>query len=275
MSKKISIITINYNDREGLLQTIGSVVGQTWQDFEFLVIDGGSTDGGKEVLEQYKSQIDYCVSEPDKGVYNAMNKGIRAATGEFIIFLNSGDLLYKTDVLERVQALITNEYGIYYGDVIIKKPNSERHKHYPRKLSFSYFYTGALCHQSCFIQRSLFEEYFYYNEDYKIYSDGEFFIYTICAKNVPYKHLGMTISIYDFTGISSSPKYSVIHDSERMQTIEKYFPLFAEDYKVLSKLNSKRTQQLFYIEKYPIAWKLLKLFMNIQLYFLPKKRRRS
>ena len=270
MSKKISIITINYNDKEGLRKTIESVISQTWQDFEFLVIDGNSSDGGKETILEYESKLDYWVSEPDKGVYNAMNKGIRKATGDFILFLNSGDLLHDKNVLEKVNTQINSDYGIYYGDVIVKKPNSERHKKYPEVLSFSYFYTNALCHQACFIKRSLFEEYFYYNEDYKIYSDGEFFIYTICAKNVPYKHIDLIVSDYDFTGISSNPKYSNIHDSERMQTIEKYFPLFYEDYKALSKLNSKRTQQLFHIEKFPFAWKLVKGFMNLVLLFLPK-----
>jgi len=274
MNKKISIITINYNDKEGLKKTIESVINQTFQDFEFLVIDGNSSDGGKDVLEQYKSHIDYGVSEPDTGVYNAMNKGIRAATGDFVLFLNSGDLLYKNDILGRVNAAINNDYGIFYGDVIVQKPSSRRHKKYPKVLSFSFFYTGALCHQACFIKRSLFDEYFYYNEDYKIYSDGEFFIYTICGKNVPYKHLDMIISVYDFTGISSNPKYAMIHDMERMEAINKHFPLFAEDYKRLSKLNSKRTRQIFYIEKFPVAWMLLKGFINLILFFLPTRRRR-
>lgn len=273
MNKKLSIITINYNDREGLTKTIESVISQTWKAFEFLVIDGNSTDGGKEVMAQYASHIDHAVSEPDKGVYNAMNKGIRAATGDYVLFLNSGDVLHDALVLEKADAMINGDFGIYYGDVIIKKPNSERHKKYPDVLSFSYFYTGALCHQACFIKRQLFQDYFFYNENYKIYSDGEFFIYTICAQNVPYKHLDLIISDYDFTGISSNPKYSQIHDNERMQTIEKYFPLFAEDYKVLSKLNSKRVQQLFYIERFPIAWKLVKFCMNLVLLFLPKPKK--
>src|SRR6476620_8472507 len=134
MNKKISIITINYNDKEGLKKTIESVISQTFKDFEFLVIDGNSSDGGKDVLEQYKAHIDYCVSEPDTGVYNAMNKGIRAATGDFVLFLNSGDLLYKNDILGRVNASIDNEYGIYYGDVIVQKPSSRRHKKYPKVL---------------------------------------------------------------------------------------------------------------------------------------------
>ena len=270
MGEKISIVTINYNDKKGLLQTIESVVSQTWRKFEFIVIDGNSTDGGKEVLEQYSSQIDYCVSEPDKGVYNAMNKGIRVATGDYLLFLNSGDVLYNEKVLESVNSAINGDFGIYYGDVIIKKPDSERHKKYPDVLSFSYFYTGALCHQSCFIQRTLFSDHFFYNEDYKIYSDGEFFIYTICGKNVPYKHLDMIISIYDFTGISSNPKYQELHQQERLKSINKFFPLFAEDYKVLHRLNSKRVRQVFHIEKFPWAWKIAKGFLNLVMVFLPK-----
>ncbi len=86
MSKKISVITVNYNDKAGLERTLESVVNQTWKDFEFVVIDGGSNDGSKELIEKYSDAIDYWVSEPDKGVYNAMNKGIRAANGEFVIF---------------------------------------------------------------------------------------------------------------------------------------------------------------------------------------------
>lgn len=266
---KISIITINYNDKEGLLKTIQSVRSQTWQEFEFLVIDGDSTDGGKEVLAQYDGQIDYWISEPDSGVYNAMNKGIRAATGDYVLFMNSGDLFYNNDVLKNAMALMTGDYGIYYGDVIVKKPHSERHKTYPDELTFSFFYTGALCHQATFIKRQLFYDHFFYNEDYRIYSDGEFFIYTICKIGVPYKHLDLTIAIYDFTGISSTPKYEKLHEEERMKSIRKFFPQFAEDYKVLSKLNAKRTKQLFHIEKFPIAWKITKGFLSLVMVFLP------
>ncbi|SCX82164.1 glycosyltransferase family 2 protein [Flavobacterium caeni] len=267
---KFSIITINYNDHEGLKKTIGSVIGQTFKDYEFLVIDGDSTDGSKHILSQNASRITYAVSEPDSGVYNAMNKGIRAAKGEFIIFMNSGDLFHDPEVLAKADALIDGQHDIYYGDVIVKKPNSERHKTYPNKLTFAYFYTNALCHQATFIRRQLFFDHFLYNEDYKIYSDGEFFLYTICKIGVPYKHIDLTVAIYDFTGISSNPKYEKLHEDERMASIEKFFPQFADDYKVLSKLNAKRTKQLFHIENYPMAWKLTKGFMSLVLLFLPK-----
>lgn len=273
MSKKISIITINYNDKEGLEKTIRSVIGQTYQNFEFLVIDGNSTDGGQQIIAQYAGQIDYWISEPDTGVYNAMNKGIRAATGEFVIFMNSGDSFYNDDVLKNAAAMMNGDYGIYYGDVIVKKPHSERHKKYPDQLTFSFFYTSALCHQACFIKRQLFYDHFFYNENYKIYSDGEFFLYTICKADVPYRHLDLIIANYDFTGISSDPKYGKIHDEERYKSIEKFFPQFADDYKVLSKLNAKRSKQFFHIEQFPIAWKITKGFLSLVLAFLPKMKK--
>ena len=88
--------------------------------------------------------------------------------------------------------------------------------------------------------------------------------------NVPYKHLDLIVSIYDFTGISSNPKYEKLHEEERLKSIDKYFHLFAEDYKVLNKLNSKRVKQIFHIENYPIAWKIVKGFLNLVLLFVPK-----
>ena len=267
---KLSIITVNYNDRYGLSKTIESVISQTYKDFEFLVIDGNSTDGGKDVIAQYADHIDCWVSEADSGVYNAMNKGIRQATGDFVLFLNSGDRLYDDGVLQKVVPSLSDAFGIYYGDVIIKKSHSEKHKKYPDQLSFSYFYTNALCHQACFIKKSLFYDHFFYNEDYKIYSDGEFFIYTICGQNVPYKHLDMIISVYDFSGISTQPDYAKIHEEERFKSINKFFPLFAEDYKVLSQLNSKRVRQVFHIEKFSLAWRMLKGFLNLLMVFVPK-----
>ena len=99
---KFSIITINYNNVEGLRNTIKSVVNQTYTDYEFIIIDGGSTDGSVEVIKEYANIITYWVSEPDKGIYNAMNKGIEVANGEYLNFMNSGDCFYNNDVLQKV-----------------------------------------------------------------------------------------------------------------------------------------------------------------------------
>ena len=114
---KYSIITVNYNNKNGLEMTIKSVLGQTCKDFEYIIIDGGSTDGSVEVIKKYASRIDYWVSEPDKGVYNAMNKGIRKATGDYLNFMNSGDAYHSTSALEIIAGLHSDDdiiIGGYY-----------------------------------------------------------------------------------------------------------------------------------------------------------------
>ena len=268
--KKLSIITINYNDEKGLKDTFESVFNQAYKDFEYLVIDGKSNDGSKKLLETHAHQIDYWVSEPDKGVYNAMNKGIKQAKGEYLLFLNSGDTLYENTTLEEIIPQLDSKNDIYYGDVKRKKENRLSKRTYPEKLDFSFFYSNSLCHQSSFIKRELFERFFYYNENYKIASDWEFFAYAICKENAPYKHLNQVVCLYDFSGMSSQKENANIHLEERLQSIEKYFPAFADDYKDISKLKAKRTQQLFHIQNHKWAWKILKGFMNLILLFLPK-----
>ena len=268
---KISIITINFNDKLGLDKTIKSVLNQTFTDFEFLVIDGGSTDGSTAVIEQNTSKINYWISEKDSGVYNAQNKGIKAATGDFVIFMNSGDTFVDNQVLSNVAGDLTNEFDIYYGDNFkVKADGSKRLKTYPEKLSFSFFYGSCINHQSTFIRRNLFDKFFYYSEDLKIVSDWEFFIYAICKENIPYKYLAKTIANYDFTGISSLDKYKSKVNEERLSVMQKYFPAFVNDYVQVSQLNSKRVQQVLHIQKYPIAWKILKIFISIILVFIPK-----
>jgi glycosyltransferase involved in cell wall biosynthesis len=267
---KISVITVNYNDKKGLSKTIESVLNQTLKNFEFIVIDGGSTDGSKALIEKNAAKISYWVSEKDSGVFNAMNKGIRVATGDFVIFMNGGDCFYNDTVLEEISAELSAEFDIYYGNNYKVSPNSKRLKDYPEKLSFSFFYTSSINHQSTFIRKSLFEKYFYYNENYRIASDWEFFIYCICHQNVPNKYLKTTIAIYDFTGISSNPKFSNIYNEEKKVTFQKYFPAFVDDYKEVSELNSKRFIQFQYIKKHKFAWKFLKAIISLILLFLPK-----
>ena len=272
---KISVITVNYNDRAGLEKTIESVTNQTVKPYEFIIIDGGSDDGSKELIEQNQDKISYWVSESDKGIYNAMNKGIKIATGDFVIFMNGGDCFYTNSVLEEIMPDLTPEFDIYYGNCYKMRPNSKRLKTYPKKLSFSFFYSASLNHQSTFIRRSLFDKYFYYNENFKIASDWEFFIYTICYANVPVKYLDKAIALYDFTGISSNPKFSKIFQSEKDESLQKFFPTFFEDYKDIKELTSKRYLQMQHIKKYKYAYKFLKAVINLILIFLPKVKTNS
>ena len=267
---KLSIITINYNDEKGLKKTLESVVNQTFKEFEFVVIDGGSTDGSTELILDCKDKISYWTSEKDNGVFHAMNKGIKVATGDFVIFMNAGDTFYSETTLTEVVPELNAEFDIYYGDNYKESANSKRLKTYPEHLQFSFFYTSSLNHQSTFIRKSLFDEHFYYNEEYKIASDWEFFTYVICHKNVPYKYLKKTISVYDFNGISSNPKFSELFQKEKLESIQKYFPAFINDYKNVNELNSKRFLQFQFIKKHQIAWKILKIFLSLILLFLPK-----
>jgi glycosyltransferase involved in cell wall biosynthesis len=269
-NNKISVVTINYNNPLGLNKTIESVVSQTFKDFEYIVIDGGSKVEDVSIIKSYQNHINYWVSEPDKGIYNAMNKGIKVATGDFIIFINSGDNFTDSKVLEEVQSKLTSDFDIYYGDYYRIKSNSKRRKSYPAKLSFSFFYSGSLPHPATFFRRSLFDEIFFYNESYKIVSDWEFYIYAICHKNVKYYYLKTAISDFDFTGISSNPKFNEIERLERKKVLEKYFPAFVEDYEKVSLLNSKRFQQIIHIQKSLFLWKLFKGMISFFLLFTSK-----
>ena len=248
----ISIITINYNNKEGLQKTIQSVVAQTATDFEYIVIDGGSTDGSKEVLENYTQGINYWVSEPDKGIYNAMNKGILKARGEYLLFLNSGDILYNPDILIKIQPILSTDLDIYYGDLLYILNGVEHITKFPKELHFGYFYEQSLPHPATFIKKDLFNRVFYYNENLKIVSDWEFFICAICKFNATYLYVDRVVSKFEVDGISCDPKNKSILIEERTQCLECHFPLFLKDIKELQKketlLNSNRFKMLQKLE---------------------------
>lgn len=270
MNNKISVVTINYNNKIGLQKTINSVLSQTSKGSEFIIIDGGSNDGGETIIEEYKHQLAYYVSEPDNGVYNAMNKGIRAAQGDFVLFLNSGDLFYDNFVLERIEKHLDNTHRIYYGDVIYQEEQTQVPRTFPDKLTFEFFLKDNINHQACFIDKNLFYEIFFYNEDYKIVSDWEFLVYAICNRNIPYKHIPQLISTYDTTGMSSDLENRDTMNEDKNKTIQKYFPLFVDNYNDLQKLRNKKAEQFLFIKHHPIAYKVLKACINTILLFLPK-----
>ena len=270
MGKKLSIITINYNNKAGLEKTVQSVVSQTWQDFEFIVIDGNSSDGSKDVLSAYSSFFSYAVSEPDSGIYNAMNKGIKISTGDYLMFLNSGDALIDNTILAKLNAELNGEYDIYYGDILHIDGIKQEVRTFPKKLNFAFFYEQNISHQASFIKAKLFKDIFLYNENLKIVSDWEFFTYAICKREASYKHLDCVIVTYDGTGISSNSINSPEITKERDASLHRYFPEFVKDYEYLKEIKFKKAEQFMYIKKYPIAYKILKGFMNIILLFLPK-----
>ncbi len=210
---RLSIITVNFNNRDGLQKTIDSVIGQTWRDFEWIIIDGGSTDGSRELIEQYQEYFSYWCSEPDKGVYNAMNKGISKAQGEYLNFMNSGDSYTSSDVLYQVFKNGHNADILYggwfedYGGKKIKK--SIKHEEL-----FHMFYYQNLCHQSMFIQTRLLKEK-RYDESFKLLADW--------ARNTEmllsgcrFEELPVCISNYDMYGMSNQKTTLLKEDYDRI-----------------------------------------------------------
>lgn len=217
---KLSIITINYNNVAGLHKTLESVLQQSFQDFEYIIVDGGSTDGSTDVILQQKYRLSYWCSEKDSGVYHAMNKGILHAQGEYVMFLNSGDYFVNKYVLERVFPFLTG-VDIAYGDLVFQWKDGRQHTAvYPDILSLRYLMEGSLAHPSSFIKRSLFDESLY-TESYRIVSDWEFWVKKIVIEEVSYKHLPFVISVFDTEGISSDAEKCNI---EREQVLRKLFP---------------------------------------------------
>lgn len=219
---KLTIITINYNNYEGLKQTIESVIGQTYNEFEYIVIDGGSTDDSKQLIEKFNSDIAYWVSEPDGGIYNAMNKGIMKSNGEYLLFLNSGDYLERSNTIQSVIPLL-NDSDIVYGNMVIDRNGRHEYAKSPAKLEFEEMIRGTLWHPVSFIKKELFTKYGLYNEKYKIISDYEFFLKTIYIHRVTVKYIDVFISVFNTDGIGSSDKYKTLHDKEKYEVQTQLF----------------------------------------------------
>lgn len=175
---KISIITVVYNSRKFIEKTILSIVQQKCRDFEYLVIDGGSTDGTLEVIEKYEHQIDKWICEPDKGIYDAMNKAINIAEGDFLWFINSGDLIFSQETVCSILKFMEQKADIIYGETEIIDQNGEtvgmRRLKSPNKLNWKKFRYGMLvCHQSILIRRTIVSNF---NLRYKYSADFDWVI---------------------------------------------------------------------------------------------------
>jgi glycosyltransferase involved in cell wall biosynthesis len=272
---KITVITINYNNKAGLEKTLISVYKQTNKDFEYIVIDGDSSDGCKKIIEDHQNEIAYWVSEKDNGIYHAMNKGIKEATGDFLIFMNSGDVFYNETIIDSLVNQLNSTDEIVYGDVLLRneKNNTDRIQTHPEKLNFSYFYNQTICQQACVIKRSLFDSIFYFNENYRISSDWEFLIYAIYIEKVRIRKINMLISIFDTSGVSGDSDFQKIATKEREQTINKHFPLFKEDFELLGSFSSYRFHQLKQIENSVFFRKLISIIFRFIIVMVPNKRK--
>lgn len=210
----LSIITINYNNKSGLEKTIASVIKQTFNDYEFIVIDGNSNDGSKEIITSFNDKITNSVSEADKGIYDAQNKGITKATGNYLLFLNSGDVLYNEDTLKSITPLLKDK-SFYYGNLILEKSGKREEHIAPSTVDMDFMLNSTFWHPCVFIKSELFKNFGIYNTDFKIAGDYEFFIRCLLKPNISSEYLNQFISVFDGDGISNDPKYSELLSSER------------------------------------------------------------
>jgi glycosyltransferase involved in cell wall biosynthesis len=235
---KISIITINYNNLHGLKKTVESVVNQTWQEFEYIIIDGGSTDGSAAYLENQGEKLAYWISEPDKGVYNAMNKGVVKATGEYVLFLNSGDHFYDNTVLEKYHNFLADKDLIYFNLNIVDKSKAWI-RQYTDELFFSYLAIDTLPHPATFIKRTLFDKTGLFDESLKIVSDWKFFLESICKHNCSYVRIDEILSTFYEDGLSSNPENRELILSEKQHVLKSNFSAYLDNIAELNAL--KRT----------------------------------
>lgn len=254
---KYSIITINFNNCDGLRKTIESVVNQTFQNFEYIIIDGGSTDGSVEVIKEYADRIAYWVSEPDKGIYNAMNKGILKAHGEYLNFMNSGDCFYNNDVLKEILPHLTA--NVIFGKAYIEHTNSYWAPQPPMTL-FSFCLYG-FNHQSTFYKKELFNNN-QYDENYKLIADWKFTVMQVVLEQATYKCVDTVVANYDLTGISTQNRNIAVE--ERNMILTSLFPSgIAEDYMFFAQLKTPLLKDIPFWVKHHSLHRLIIKLINI------------
>lgn len=211
---KITVVTVCYNAVKEIERTMQSVLNQTYPNIEYIIIDGASTDGTVDVIKKYADRLAYWVSEPDKGIYDAMNKGIKHATGEWLYFIGAGDVLHENFVFDKAVAHFTMMDTVYYGDVIFNQIN----KKYWGKFNRIKLGIGNICHQCIFYPRSVYTKY-KYETKYRIFAD---YVYNINLYGLyKFNYIDVVIANYDTVGVSYTSKDSEFSNVKRSLIIKK------------------------------------------------------
>ncbi|WP_431158314.1 glycosyltransferase family 2 protein [Winogradskyella poriferorum] len=260
----LSIITINFNNASGLKKTMDSISSQTNSSIEHLVIDGNSTDKSMDVIKSFNYENLRYISEPDTGIYNAMNKGIKMAKGNYLLFLNSGDYLESNSVIEKVLPFLAKDYSVLSGHLIFDENSGPRLREHPEKITFSYLVGNAISHPSTFIKRDLFSKYGMYDESLNIVADWAFFIKVLGLNNETFLKLPFTVSVFDTRGVSSDVNNFDEVYKERHDVLCSYFPRVfnnENDTYIFDKFlkTNKRFKYLKIIDKSPLFRKIATL----------------
>jgi glycosyltransferase involved in cell wall biosynthesis len=261
---RLSIITVNKNNDIGLERTCQSVICQTFDDFEWIVIDGASIDNSIDIIKNYSNKMAYWVSEPDTGIYNAMNKGIRQAKGDYCLFLNSGDWLVSLNSINKTFDIINNQdyADFYYGDCLVSDNTIWK---MPHEISIENIYLqNAPSHQNTFIKRSLFFDHGFYDESYRTVSDSIFFFKEFFLYHSKFVYINTFISIYNLGGISSAYKYSKQELHGQMKKIMGDTEFYILKKQCASKTKDKIWKIIKKIAKHTLPYELVR--------FIQKKR---
>jgi glycosyltransferase involved in cell wall biosynthesis len=258
-SPKLSLITVCYNAEKVLEQSLQSAMSQDFQDFEFVIIDGGSSDKTLEIARKFSSKIGYIISEKDKGIYDAMNKGILAANGEWLYFLNAGDSFYNNQVLS---SLFNNpdlaKSDFIYGKVQTKNEPTGVDYITGEPIELKDFYTKyPICHQATFSKKALFDEIGLFNTKYKLAADTEWFARLFKAKSKACTFIDMVIAFYDIQGTTYHKRMAGYR--EYLDFGKNHFPFFVSF-----------KNHLFY----PLLWikvKIIRNFSNSTIFQLYRK----
>ena len=269
---KISIITINYKNLDGLKKTVHSVLEQTYTAIEYIVIDGDSQDGTKEFLKSKNDDLSYWVSEPDSGIYNAMNKGIAQATGDYLLFLNSGDTLYNHQVISDAASHLSSGEDFIVGDLFLDLKPKGRIKRHPEVITMSFLCKGTLAHPSCFINKTVFAKYGVYDEQLTIVSDWKLFFVALGLNGASYKAIDRVISTFDMNGISSQEGQAAMIQKEKRSVFEEYLkPVMTDEMDTYIfnhfKERSKRFEALYTIDKNPFTRKVATVLLRFLAFF--------
>ena len=250
---KLSIITVNKNNAEGLRKTIESIINQKYIDFEYIVIDGNSNDNSISIIKEHLDNIDFWISEPDAGIYNAMNKGVGKAKGEYILFLNSGDCFADAQVLFDVFSLNPIEDFIIGRSVMIGEKIKIKTLFSVKNTFHNLFYT-TIHHQATFAKRSVFEEIGLFDESFTLAADFKVFITSVVIYGKTYKAIENTVAIVEPGGISAGCQTVNKIKSEKNRILKECFPYFYDDYIELHRITRFRRIKQYLIWRFDLLF---------------------
>ena len=237
----VSIITVCYNAAQVLESTILSILSQKYEDIEYIIIDGGSNDGTIDIINNYSDKISYWISEPDSGIYEAMNKGITMSHGEWLCFMNAGDFFVNSKVVSDVVSYLSEDISVFHGNIVKVYKNHKEVGHQLNKENIDIvdFFYGTIDHQAAFIKKSMFEKYGKYDTSFQLAADWFFFMKVIGLNRERCRYVNMDIAFFQMDG--KSTKHSNEYEREKTLALQKEFGVY---YSYLKELSEYRLSSL-------------------------------